>query len=95
MWHNRPYSTGPWACQEGTVLGPAALASSGRGSWGMAAAWRRSRWGTAPAVVGTDCSARTADPRNSPGRRKLQEKVLHMCFRCSLIQRAPFSSFYG
>lgn len=49
-------------------------------------------WGTVPAVVGTDCSARTADPRNLPGRRKLQEKVLHTCFRCSLIQRAPFSS---
>ena len=92
MWHNRPYSTGSWASQEGTVPGPAALASSGRGSWEMAAAWRHSMWGTAPAGVGTDCSARTADPRNSPRGRKLKENILHTSFRCSLIQRIPFSS---
>lgn len=30
--------------------------------------------GTDPAVVGTDCSVRTADPRNLPGQRQLQKK---------------------
>lgn len=56
-----PYSTGPWHRWEAGI-GPAAavLASSGRGSWGTAAAERRWVWGTAPAGLGTGCLVHTA-----------------------------------
>ncbi len=74
---NTPCSTGPWACQVGTVLDPAGPASSGQGSSEMASAWRHLTRGTDPAVVGTDCSARTADHRNLPGRRKLEEMAFN------------------
>ncbi len=48
-------------------------------------------WGTAPAVVGTDCWARTADPRNLPGRRKLKERIQLRHVLGVMTHRALFS----
>lgn len=49
-FNTAPYSTGLWHhWVVGIGLAAAVLASSGQGSWGMAAAWRHLVWDIGPA----------------------------------------------
>ena len=70
MVRELPYSIDPWSCQDRTALGPAALASSARGSLVRTSVWGGWRRGRALAAEGTDRWARTADHHSLAVRQK-------------------------